>query len=233
MSGPIGRGSHRNRAGETAHLNPHWRIDDVHRATDRRRQRTRGDRHDGLTSTLSHGGVDAVVDPLDTAQTVHPDTGHADAFRGLPDACGSSTGPRRSRRDRRRRPARFESARGAWNDLIAFCDLREDDVALLGELSELAEHSADIAKSFYDHVLTQPELRRSSAERRSTRSHGRWIAISCDFFHRPRRRPPGRRHRPDRSRPRQNRPSAPAPTIGATLSDRSDRHPVARRAFSG
>ncbi len=46
-----------------------------------------------------------------------------------------------------------------WSDLLEFCDLRQEDLALLKQVAELGELSDAVVASFYDHVLATPELR--------------------------------------------------------------------------
>jgi heme-based aerotactic transducer len=46
-----------------------------------------------------------------------------------------------------------------WSKLLEFCLIRDEDLAVLREAAPLAQLSGEVAKSFYDHILQQPELR--------------------------------------------------------------------------
>jgi heme-based aerotactic transducer len=46
-----------------------------------------------------------------------------------------------------------------WAKLLEFCKVTEEDVALLAEARELAALGEEVATSFYEHILEQPELR--------------------------------------------------------------------------
>ena len=124
---------------------------------ERRRGRTRGDRDDGrrrrricaacrsldqiraTQSTTSDAPQAAIALESPAAAVREPVSVDPDAI--------AATGPVVRVSERR------------WADLIAFCDLREDDVALLGEVASSPDVRRTIAESFYDHVLAQPDLR--------------------------------------------------------------------------
>ena len=46
-----------------------------------------------------------------------------------------------------------------WAKLLEFCKVTEEDVALLADAREIAALGEEVAASFYDHILEQPELR--------------------------------------------------------------------------
>ncbi len=46
-----------------------------------------------------------------------------------------------------------------WAKLLEFCLIRDEDLALLADAAPLADAAGDVATSFYDHILQQPELR--------------------------------------------------------------------------
>jgi heme-based aerotactic transducer len=54
-------------------------------------------------------------------------------------------------------PVRVSQKR--WSDLLGFCLLHEEDLALLRDAAPIAELAGEVARSFYDHILQQPELR--------------------------------------------------------------------------
>ncbi len=46
-----------------------------------------------------------------------------------------------------------------WAEVLEFCDIRDEDLALLRSVGSLAELAPGVSKSFYDHILSYPELR--------------------------------------------------------------------------
>jgi heme-based aerotactic transducer len=46
-----------------------------------------------------------------------------------------------------------------WSKLLEFCLIRDEDLALLADAAPLADLAGEVAKSFYEHILEQPELR--------------------------------------------------------------------------